>query len=263
MIDTLPAPVPVEELRQSTDEGVLCWIQLPLWRARILEALNDVVPKAARQDFRLKDLQDRLAEDLLVERLHEVFHSIRAFHACSPVDLSSYFAEGLKPLSVASTNEKIREFYLDGRFPELTAADVDTAIADIGPKLRDGYLWFGLDDRFLVRYCGHYLLYGSEYVMAVAASLSRVRGRNYQRCLHGRGIPTVFACDIPLSSCSTGTVREFCQSIIGGIVSHRRRKHPPAIVRDHGFSLRVQLPPSNIRGHYHPKPEQIIDWHRN
>jgi hypothetical protein len=256
-----PPAVSAEELRQSSDQGVLCWSQLPLWRRRVLEVLDDVVPRAAnRQGFNRRDLRDPLTQDLLTERLSDVFHSVRAYHACSPSNVVSYYAEGLRPLSAASANKWIREFYLDGKFPELSAEDVEVAITSIGSDLRKDQIWFNLDDRCLTERCGHYLIYGSEYIMAVAAQLRHAGSPDYQRPLRGRGIPTVFACDIPLSICSEATIREFSQTVLEGIEDHRTRIHPPAKITDHGFSLRTLVPTYLISGHYHP--EQVIDWRR-
>lgn len=257
---TAPAPVCPDRARSVDDPGVLSWIDLVVWREPVLEALRDLVPRTASpQGFRVRDLRGREVEAALCERLPGLFHSVRAYHAASPVDVASYYARGLRTLDCVEWDGWIRGFYLDGSFPELTADDVDGAIAEVHSDQRRGGLFLALDDRPFLHEDGHYLIYGSEYVMAVAAGLTRRRGRDYQRCLRGVGTPTVFACDVPLSLLPAPEIRHLCSTLLEGLVDHRRRRKGPAREVDHTIALRAPLPARCTRGHYHP--DEVLDYH--
>ena len=254
-----PAPVRPDRARSVDDPRVLSWIDLVGWREPVLEALRDLVPRTASpQGFRVRDLRESEVEAALCERLPDLFHSVRAYHAASPVDVASYYAHGLRTLDCAERDGWIRAFYLDGSFPELTADDVDGAIAEVQSDQRRGALFLALDDRHFLHQDGQYLIYGSEYVMAVAAGLTRRKGRDYQRCLRGVGTPTVFACDVPISRLPVQEVRYLCGTLLEGLLDHRRRRKGAAREVDHTIELRGPVPAPCVRGHYHP--DEVIDY---
>jgi predicted nucleic acid-binding protein len=255
-----PAPVRPDQARSVDDPRVLSWIDLVGWREPVLEALCDLVPRtASAQGFRARDLRESEVETALCQRLPDLFHSVRAYHAASPENVASYYAHGLRTLDCVEWDGWIRAFYLDGSFPELTADDVDGAIAELHSEQRQGALFLALDDRPFVHQAGHYLIYGSEYVMAVAAGLTRRKGRDYRRCLRGVGTPTVFACDVPISLLPGREVRYLCSTLIEGLIGHRRRRKGPAREVDHTIELRDPIPAPCVRGHYHP--DEVIDYH--
>ena len=59
-------------------------------------------------------------------------------------------------------------------------------------------VYLALDDRDFVRCGGHYLIYGSEYILSIAAGLEKVFNRNYRHYLKQFGIPTIFELSIPI-----------------------------------------------------------------
>jgi hypothetical protein len=143
--------------------------------------------------------------------LREHFDAIRAFHCARPRDVQSYYQYGIRLLDAAEQNEVIREIFLSGDFPEVTAAQVDEAIQYVGPELRHGRVYFDAHERELVESCGHYMLYGSEYVTAVAAHIQGPR--DYRQALKTRGTPTVFVCDVPIAAMHSDALEEFAGSL--------------------------------------------------
>ena len=101
----------------------------------------------------------------------------------------------------------------------------------------------------LLEYCGHYLLYGSEYLTGIAA---HVKGyRDYRQVLKRFGTPTVFVCDVPLQMMGRYSLLEFSglaiemvfqEMLDGAFVSGRGA----------GLCIHQKLPPECIVGHYHP-----------
>ena len=105
--------------------------------------------------------------EVLAERLSQRYCAIEAFHGCCPHDLSVYYEKGLRPLSLKLSDKYIKELFLHGKFPELNETIVDEVISDIKKDYdqRDERVFFALDEEdHLVKFCGHYMLYGSEYV---------------------------------------------------------------------------------------------------
>lgn len=108
---------------------------------------------------------------LLSDRLVDHYSMIRAYHACCPTDLHSYRRDGVRLLNIETAHNFAREFFCG--MAEIAVDDVEAAIRKQDASLRENRIWFGLDDRMLTQCCGHYLLYGSEYIVAIAAELTR------------------------------------------------------------------------------------------
>jgi len=134
----------------------------------------------------------------------------------------------------------------------VTAAHVDEAIQYVGPELRHGRVYFDAHERELVESCGHYMLYGSEYVTAVAAHIQGPR--DYRQALKTRGTPTVFVCDVPIAAMHSDAVEEFAGIAVK--VLFKRLLDPtfehPQPHDGGGICIRRALPANRIIRHYHP-----------
>jgi hypothetical protein len=132
------------------------------------------------------------------------------------------------------------------------------AIEDIGARRpkggREGVLYFCADERSLVTRiggCGHYLVYGSEYLFCLGIRV--VDRREAKRLLKSIGRPTVLVCDIPMTLMRERTLREF-----GGMMVELafcellpdRESHSGSPWAGTALSIPVDLP--CIVGHYHP-----------
>ncbi len=192
------------------------------------------------------------AKVLLSERLRHQYDALRAVHGTRTEDLEPFYREGLTPLIAEKTHKDARRLFLGGAFPELTEIDLEKAIHTVGAKMREGRVYFEVDEEMLIDQAGHYMLYGSEYLIAIAAHLPG--NRDYRQVLKTRGEPTLFVCDVPLKLISERTLQEFAglaleaifQELLDG-PNYEQNRWQGA-----GFYISETLNPNHLIGHYHP-----------
>ncbi|WP_297657754.1 hypothetical protein [Hydrogenophaga sp.] len=188
----------------------------------------------------------------LAIRLLGRYRAIRSCHGTSAPSLDPFYEHGIRPLVIAQVYEQARQIFLGGNYPELSEDNLIRASDHVGPLTREGRVYFEANEWFLKEMCGHYMLYGSEYLVALAANLGGTR--DYRRVLKGRFAPTLFVCDVPLLHIHPGTMAEFAgialQSIFQELLDGP--DYAPDKWSGCGFSIRVPLEASCIVGHYHP-----------
>lgn len=188
----------------------------------------------------------------LLDKLFERYDTLRAVHGTRTDDLTSFYVDGLQPLIPRTFKQQARDIFLGGAFPELSDADLERAIAVVGVETREGHVYFDTNEGELVGYCGHYMLYGSEYLTAIAANIGRCR--DYRQVLKERGKATLFVCDIPFSLISGDTILEFSgmalEYVFKELLDVEAFKPDPN--RGGGFSITRCLSPAHIVGHCHP-----------
>jgi hypothetical protein len=261
------------------EKDIFCWENYHVWTNDVLELLADIIDEQVIQEIKQNppeylsaDREDWLIspvwttkqvnicsiKHLLADRLAKKYHSIKAYHGCSPTDISSYYKKGLLTLNVNNHRQAIRKHFSSGKYPEISKEIVEQAIKQTDIETRDGWVYLALDDRMLIKYCGHYLLYGSEYAIAIAAELSRIIGYDYRWTLKGIGKPTIFICHIPLEMISANTMNELAGCLLVGVFNKILfKKENPELI-DFSFMLKNSLPSNCIVDHYHPK--NITDW---
>jgi hypothetical protein len=106
-----------------------------------------------------------------------------------------YYNGGLRVSNLEELNEIARRIYIKAEFAEISETSFRAAVESVMEGANDakehGKLYVALDDRHLLNYCGHYMIYGSEHVGAIAASLTRKYRRDYGSALKRIGIPTL------------------------------------------------------------------------
>lgn len=192
------------------------------------------------------------SKQVLADRLHRRFRAIRTCHGTSTHSLDEIYKQGLRPLAPEEFHAQARQIFLSGEFAELSEANLLSAIEAVGCKTREGHIYFEANERFLIEMCGHYMLYGSEYLTALAANLGG--NRDYRRVLKGRHPPTLLICDVPLELIPPRTVTEFAGIALQSIFQELIDGPAYDPIKWHGlaFSIQEQLEPSCIVGHYHP-----------
>jgi hypothetical protein len=248
------------------------WHAYESWRDTAWRLMADVLDDRVRAEFLRRppeyvvgdDLSwlDRIikrttgaeidSKSLMADRLTGHFTAMRACHATRSADLAAYYSDGLRPLDPEVVHIRAREIFLGGEFTELTDAHLEEAIKTVGSDLREGRVYFEANERLLIEDAGHYLLYGGEYLIAIAAHLPRYR--DYRQTLKRFGTPTMFVCDVPLTDIDGRIVLEFAgtalemmfQELLDG------EDFEPDWHRGAGFCIHRPLPPTNIVGHYHP-----------
>ena len=191
----------------------------------------------------------------LPTNLREAFGHVRMFHCCRPVDIKSYYECGIRVPYPLKLNEQFRAlFFKNSSFPEITPARIDEAIeAAKDSDDWDDLVYFGLDDRYLIERCGHYLIYGSEYLQCLVAHIGRDAGNSEKAELRKLGIPTILVVDVPIECFSN---HELCE--LGEAALHAwayRLVHQKEEIRMLNFAISIEhgLPPGCIKEHYHPE----------
>ncbi|WP_078201893.1 hypothetical protein [Cupriavidus necator] len=223
--------------------------------AEIREHLALARPKCWSDDLSwLPDSHDAVPE--FVAALTGYYTHFKGFHGCRPLKLSSYYERGLIGQDSDALSNVFREIFAD-----VPKENVESAINKFAER-RDrerGKMWLVGSDAHLINDCGHYLIQGSEFLMALAANLSPANGEDYRFRLRNYGVPTVLEIDIPVELVPAEQHVEVAKMLLSEWGQLATRNHlgfgdiPPCYV------VRSDIPRECIRGHYHP--ERIIDPH--
>jgi hypothetical protein len=271
-----PVPVAVSTChhpnRPTAPDSVWDWQAYSTWRSVVWDLISDTVDDRVRSAFMksppeyvvgddLSWLDDIIrsvqgfevaSKSLLADRLGQRFKALRAFHGTRTSDVAGFYRNGLLPLDPGTIHAQARAIFLSGAFPELRAVDIETAIQAVGSDLRAHRVFFEANEEVLVAQCGHYLLYGSEYLTAIAAHLSG--HRDYRQVLKSRGEPTLFICDVPLPLIDGHALLEFAGTALANVFQELLdgEDYAPERWRGAGFCIKQPLLPEYIVDHYHP-----------
>ncbi|WP_260292398.1 hypothetical protein [Sedimenticola hydrogenitrophicus] len=236
LIEDFATPEVVESFLAAPPEDIVS--DDPSW-------LEEIVHRVRNEAFDMKSL--------LANRLRERYSAIRAVHGTRTDDVERFYGEGLKPLQPEKFHRQARLLFLQGKFPELNESSLQAAIHQVGSDLREGRVYFEANEEMLLTYCGHYMIYGSEYLTSLAAQIGSKR--DYRQVLTTYGKPTVLVCDVPLELISDYTLEEFSgwslEALFQELLEGSDFQINPS--RGAGFCIRSRLDPHCIVGHYHPE----------
>ena len=198
-------------------------------------------------------------EERFVSSFSACFDFVRMFHCCRPLRVEPYYVQGIRVLTPSEADKHFKDRFLNNpKLPDITESHIDAAINSMASSYtRFGQVYFGLDDRFLIKHCGHYLIYGSEYVQSLASFVGRKLGYGLESQLRQAGTPTVFEVNIPVGLFATGQLEALSDDALPAwayCMAHGK-KQPGE--RDFSITVDQTLPPKNIVGHYHP--EEVPD----
>lgn len=122
--------------------------------------------------------------------LKKEYSHIRGYHGCRPLCLDTYFENGIVPINKNETLKNALNLLQNDRISQDKIVKVFNSH---WLKLMESqkFVWLTLTKDELIDSCGHYLIYGSEFICGMAAELfcqERLK----------KGIPTIFHCDVPL-----------------------------------------------------------------
>ena len=117
---------------------------------------------------------------------------IRVYHACRPIDIRSYYIEGIKPFDEKEMRQAASKIF--GISKEIVIDNEPHMLTNLSNNV-----YFGLFKRELLKNSGHYLCWGSEYLASIAAQLDKSEYGMFHNILSNTGIPTIFVCDIPIN----------------------------------------------------------------
>lgn len=176
------------------------------------------------------------------------------FHCCRPLSVESYYRDGIKTLDMYYANQIFENIVRNNpAFSNVTSEHFKSAFEGMADSIeRNGHVYFGLDDRFLVNCCPHYLKFGSEYFQALAVQIDAIANTNVKDFLQSSGKPTVFTANIPLSNIDADETDSLVSSIFTTwLYNHAHETNDP-FQADFGISLTHDLKPDQIINHFHP-----------
>jgi hypothetical protein len=247
--------------RDATREGpaviggmhhTLVWREVDGWWPVVLEALALVRQRDGRHAVRRE-----LALNELHSLLQKRFSHVRLFHGCRPSHAEEYYRYGIRRHD-QFVLDRARAIFSDQGIP---TGDIEIAIANTDLRTDQGRIFLALDEKDLIANAGHYMIYGSESVMAVGADLIRLGYHDAQAKLSRIGRPALFTCDLPVGLLLDRYVREIAESLYSQYrLSRGRRPRYPAL-RDHTVVVHADIPASALVSH--TSPIFIPDWHRD
>ncbi|GFI04224.1 hypothetical protein IMSAGC005_03076 [Lachnospiraceae bacterium] len=131
------------------------------------------------------------------------FQFLRAYHGCRPLRISDYTENGLQILNKKRLFRLTHE--LLGKYVE--EKELNNIIETRWDRYPAKGIYFALDKNELLNQCGHYMIYGSEFVCGIAAQCF------CQPKLKQRGIPTIISANVPTALISDFTIQELVDKV--------------------------------------------------
>ncbi|WP_420540448.1 hypothetical protein ACN92M_25275 (plasmid) [Paenibacillus polymyxa] len=176
--------------------------------------------------------ESNISQDYSNLNLQKDYTHIRAYHGCRTTNIKSYYEKGILAIDEDFTRQNAVDL-LSGEVPiEAVLNEFNKQWSELNRIHK--HVWFTLTRKELLESCGHYLIYGSEFINAIAAAL------NCQCLLRDRGIPTIFHCDVPISDIPIDYTRDIIELVQYGYCENI------------GFRIEHKLHPQNIVKHEHP-----------
>jgi hypothetical protein len=186
------------------------------------------------------------------------YEAFTTFHGCRPIDLFSYYSSGLRVADENQLELIARNIFLNNsHIPSISEESFQMAINDTRPR-DHGKLYTVLDKRCLIRHRGHYMIYGSEFLLAIGANLTgqqRWDEFDYRQILKHIGIPTIIQTRLLRSLINPSEIEELAYQLHDSWRYNTTKKRP--YIKDFTFILDQSIPPECIVGH--SNPEIIFD----
>ncbi len=257
-------------------ENIFDWKKYRLWQKSFGDYLASVLPSNFKS--KVKGNEDEIycdwagpLEDVIhdeydngfydsefLEYFTNTYSHILAYHGCRTSDVQSYYRKGLLTLDVSEQNEKFTNIFYNNQFKEIARDDVEYAIKVMNKEYREDRLFLGLDDRMLIERAGQYLIYGSEYMIGLAARLSERLKKDYRIYLRNIGDPTIFKVKLPISATKDADILNLFPELFRMWVYNKVKRKSTSISLDYSFILRKKISPKCIIAHYHPN--EIRDY---
>lgn len=190
----------------------------------------------------LKRPIESVKEDLADAVLNGV---IRTYHGCRSEDAGSYFREGL--LVHRKETLKARALAIIDAHPELDylRSRLNKIAAETDSPIDDGRCYVVVSDKGLLDHAAHYLIHGSEWIMALFDEHGR-------RFLRGIGAPTLLEIDLPFTATNSSDRSGFAEDMLmewARLACNGEEWIAPINIT---FTLSQDVPAACIVGHSHP-----------
>jgi hypothetical protein len=202
-------------------------------------------------------LERGIAGHTLVQELRATFLTLRSFHSARPVDVASYYRNGILPLTRAGWHALVAECFLSNTTDPVVITMIARARDLQFELVQDGGVHFCCDERLILELDTYQLIHGSLSLLVVAARTDKACGTDLKSALRRRGRPAVFVCDVPFALISDDVVAE----LVAGLMAH----DPTSATRPWDFRYEIQsaLPPTCVIDHYEPRcvPDLVYGHH--
>lgn len=189
--------------------------------------------------YRLYNYTPSIAESLANKILDRRMY-LRAYHACRPTDIKSYYENGIIPL-----NEKyIRDYFNQKDYPDIIEEKLASAIKFIKDGgTRFGKIYFVINPEIICKRNSNYLKKGSE-------SLSFIAYRCNVRLQQEGQRPTFFVCNVPVLSIPTPLLEEISAVMLNIMFRHILEQEVNWAEFNRAFYIDKQLSKENIVDHF-------------
>jgi hypothetical protein len=249
-------------------QRVLVWEEFESWKPVILRLLSDSIGENVFAELKsnppryfvsdkLKWLDDAICKvkgiaesdicTTLLQRLPGGFGFVRAFHGCRALSVHSYWKKGILPSNPNSLNRIARRIFSNKERVEDVIKNLATE--EYGSSYRnhnEGKVFFCLQMEHLIEECGHYLLYGSEYLLSIANHIHE------PEVLRRRGRATVIESNVPTKDIPPDFLYCLAGEILREIFERQSNDTYESEVLDFGFPIVAALSPENIVRLHHP-----------
>ena len=184
------------------------------------------------------------------EGLQSRYAGVEVLHACRATSLCPYYENGLlvSDSELLDSEAVLRFFGSNATLAEVAA--VNAAVKELG-KSDHGRLFVSIDSRSLIERSGHYLIYGSERLGAIAARLGDSPAE-YRLKLKSHGKPTLFRALLRWRALSDTDIDGISRKIAAEW--QHFRSYSSSRITMFSIVLRKSIPASDILGHLHPTP---------
>jgi len=239
-----------------------------LWGDRIVSELRtkEIVPMIGQSDWFISILNHLKAPSTsplsdFAKEIQVYWSHIRVYHACRTLNVEDYYRKGIVAPSVEILDEYVKTMLSQYIDPDI----LSTAMWHMHRYYdkADEKVFVAIDEKHLQSFCGHHLLYGSEYFLCCAMLVGAVTYtlNNILDTIKNSTctVPTVFISNIPIECIPYDVVLEIAAIILaeGCRMLINPAYIPPS--RRLGFGISGKIHPDWIIGHTHPK----IDIHVN
>lgn len=172
-----------------------------------------------------------------------------AFHGCRPLDVATYIQSGLRQHDAVALIKEASQI-LNNSPKHVHLLEAATRVGDDLIRkwhgIDDGKTFLGIDERSLTDECGHYVIYGSEFIYCI---LVRVGA---ERLLLQRGWPTIVSFEADgavepreaLIGLASIFIREWARQTVLG---------PQKVIGlDYSFIVHGPVSADKYIGHVHP-----------
>lgn len=213
----------------------------------LLESERITIPNNAElKKWGLTDHVDNVTSEKILKLFSKFY--IRAYHACRPIDVNDYYRHGLK---IPDTNMyyELYDEYIKRLNIRLTREQYERGRTSLEASGLDKKIYFHFQPYPLLNFSGHYLVYGSEKM--VAAFVTALQSESPHDFLENQfGQATLLEINVPINMLDKVSQKLVCGHALFCLKQFVNNK---PYETDSCAWINNDLPAKYIAAHTHPK----------